>query len=435
VNRSFGLLIAASLALATAAPAQTSTPARKAVWESGLTVVSETDPSSPVTVLELIIRGGRRVEPEGREGLSYLTTRLCLEIPDEDKARELMEHSSRYLMAGRGDETLIHIECLTEFLDRTLTVLVRILDDPIFSGLRIEHVREFMDSQRLIESDDNLGRGRVALFEALLGPFGYGGSAYGTKAGLAGLRARDVRAFYDERFAGPNMILVAISDLGTDELDSSLRKHFGSFKAGTSAPPQPAAGPTSNRRAGDAPRETIIVKDSIQALVGLGYLLPAAEPRSYAAAVLLESLLGKGPGSRLWPLRSERKLAYNVNARAEACRAAGLFAVYLETDGAKLEEARRALGEEMRRVWEEGVSADELAAARAYARTDILRSNEPKGRRVSTLGQLEALGLGAERFARLPAEMDAIGLEEMNAFIRRTLDPKDAWLVRVGPDR
>ena len=432
------ILALALLCLAAAGPggAQKTDPIRRAVWENGLTVITETDDSSPITVLEIVVRGGRRSDPAGREGLSYLTTRLTLEIPDESKVRELMEKSSRYQMTSRGDESVIHLECLTEFLDDTLAVLLRILDDPLFSGLRIQHVRDFMDNQRQIEADDNLSLGRIALLEALLGPLGYGGSAYGAKTALAAIRAREIQAFYEERYRPANMILVSISDLAPADLDSVLRKHFGRFKAGkTPPPPAPAGKAPESIRAATPTRETIIEKDTLQVLVSVGFALPAASPKTYAAGLLLESLLGNGPGSRLWPLRTERKLAYDVNARAEMYSAGGLFEAYLETDGAKRDEARNALTEALRSVWESGVVEDELSAAKAFARTDLLRSNETKSRRASTLGELEALGLGAERFSGLFADLDSISLAEINAFIREWLATEKGWLVLVGPKR
>ena len=414
--------------------AQTKNVPRRAVWDSGLTVITDTDDSSPVTVLEIIIRGGRRAETAGKEGLSYLTTRLTLEIPDQGKVQELMEKSSRYMMASRGDESLIHIECLTEFLDATLAVMTKILGDPLFSGIRIEHVRDFMDNQRKIEADDNVSLGHLALLDAILGPLGYGGSVYGTKQALAGIRARDIEAFYNERYAPPNMILVSISNLGPAELENVLRKHFGRFKAGKPAPP-PSSARTRPATPGapDQARETIIGKDTTQVFVSLGYALPPVGPKSYAAGILLESLLGNGPGSRLWPLRTERKLAYNVNAQAIAFADGGLFSAYLETDGTKRDEARRALAEAMRTVWESGVSAEELAAAKAFARTELLRANETKSRRAATLGELEALGLGAEHFLRLFEDLNSQSLADMNAFIRETLAPEKSWLVLVGP--
>jgi len=436
MSRKFLVLTALVLALAGPSGAQKKDPVRRAVWENGLTVVTETDDSSPVTVLEIVIRGGRQTDPAGREGLSYLTTRLSLEIPDESKVQELMEKSSRYMMASRGDESVIHLECLTEFLDDTLAVFLKILDDPLFSGFRIQHIRDFMDNQRQIEADDNLSLGRIALLDAILGPLGYGGSAYGTKAALAAIRAREIQAFYEERYRPANMILVSISDLPAAELESVLRKHFGKFKAGKAAGPPSSARPApESPRPEAAQRETIIEKDTTQVFVSVGFLLPAVSPKTYAAGLLLESLLGNGPGSRLWPLRTERKLAYNVNARAEVFKDGGLFVAYLETDGAKREEARAALTEALRIVWESGVTDDELSAAKAFARTDLLRANETKSRRAATLGELEALGLGAEHFSRLFGDLAVLSLAEMNAFIRETLAPERSWLVLVGPKR
>jgi zinc protease len=427
------ILFLSTLLLPPLAPAQGTSPIHKAVWTNGLTVVTQADDASAVTVLEILFRGGRRAEPAGREGLSYLTTRLSLEIPDQNKAQELMEKSSRYMMTSRGDESLIHIECLTEFLDDTLAVFLEILDDPLFSGIRIERARDFMNNQRTIEADDGLSLAHLAQVEAILGPLGYGGSIFGTKDGLAATRTRDIQSYYEARYVPGNMVLVAVSDLGSAPLEAVLRKHFGRFKE--KAKPLTPSFPSSTKPPSEAPpkRETVIVKETNQDVISLGYALPGVRRSGYAAALLLESLLGKGPGSRLWALRAERKLAYNVNAFSTQRMDGGLFEVYLESDSGKREEARTALRAAMRKVWEEGVTAEELDAAKAFARTDLLRANETKSRRATTLGTLETLGLGADHLPRLFDDLAAITLGDMNDLVRSVLDPDRAWFVQVGP--
>jgi len=437
MNRLFkaiAFLAAGSFCLFLAADswAQLKNPLQKKTLENGLTMITQKDGSSAVTVLEILIRGGQKADPAGREGLAYLTTRLSLEIPDVGKAQELMEKSSRYQMTAKGDYSLIHLECLSEFLEDTLDVFVRILKDPLFSGMRIDRSKDYMNNQRKIESDDSLNAGHLIHLRTFLGGLGYGGTVYGTEESLEKIKSRDIEGFYKSGFTPANMTLLAVSDLDGERLSAVLQKLFGSFPAGKSPEAPSAASP---ERPGEAPKETVLEKDTQQTLVSLGFALPKVSAKNYALSSLLEGLLGKGPGSRLWPLRSELKLAYNVNAQATVFKEGGILEAYLETDPAKAEPARSALEKSLAELWEKGVSAESLQDTKTFVRSNFLRSNEPKDRRASTFSGFEAIGLGFDYFGAYFEALEGISLDEFNGYLREVLDPKKSALVVIGPKK
>ena len=427
------LLMGALIALSAPGPsAQEKSSPQKITLENGLTIITQKDGSSAVTVLEILIRGGQKTDPVGKEGLAYLTTRLSLEIPDMSKVQELMEKSSRYLMTAKGDYSVIHIECLSEFLEDTLDVFVRILKDPLFSGMRIDRAKDTMNNQRKIESDDNLNIGHLAHLRTFLGHLGYGGTIYGTEESLKKIKSRDIEGFYERGFTPSNMTLLAVSDLEGDRLTGILKKFFGTFPVGKSADvrERPFPGPPAG-----APPETVLEKDTKQALVSLGFALPKVSARNYALSTLLENLLGKGPGSLLWPLRTELKLAYNVNAQATVLKEGGFLEAYLETDKAKTESARDALKKTLAALYEKGVSAEVLRETMIFVRANFMRTNETKDRRVSTLCGFEALGLGYDYFGSFFNELAAVTPDEFNAYLKEVLDPGKSALVIVGPKK
>jgi predicted Zn-dependent peptidase len=427
------LLMGALIALSPPGPsAQEKSSLQKITLENGLTVISQTDRSSAVTVLEILIRGGQKAEPAGKEGLAYLTTRLSLEIPDMGKVQELMEKSSRYLMTAKGDYSVIHIECLSEFLEGTLDVFVRILKEPLFSGMRIDRAKDYMNNQRKIESDDNLNVGHLTHLRTFLGHLGYGGTIYGTEESLKKIKSRDIEGFYERGFTPSNMTLLAVSDLEGDRLTGILKKFFGTFPLGKSADVSVTRVPGT--QAG-APQETVLEKDTKQALVSVGFALPKVSPKDYALSTLLENLLGKGPGSLLWPLRTELKLAYNVNAQATVLKEGGILEAYLETDKAKTESARDALKKTLAELYENGVSAEVLRETMTFVRANFLRTNETKDRRASTLCGFEALGLGYDYFGSFFGELAAVTPDEFNAYLKEVLDPGKSALVIVGPKK
>ena len=405
-------------------------PPQKKVLKNGLTVITQKDEVSTVTVIEILIKGGKRSEPAGKKGLSYLTTRLSLEIPDQGKVQELMENSSHYSMTTKGDYSVIHLECLTDNLEPMLKVFVKILKKPLFSGIRIDRIKDYMDDERKIENDSNINTGHLTHLETLLKDLGYSGSIYGESESLKNIKGRDIEAYCEKYFVAQNMILAAVSDLEPDKLLPILNKFFSSFPSVKTEEP---AFPDSQPANVSEPRETILEKDTKQALVSLGYRLPKISPRNRALAGLLENLLGKGPGSRLWRLRTEKKLAYNVICQVTLMKESGILEAYLETESVKKDAAREELKIILRELYDKGVAADELQDAKALVKANFLRSNETKDRRTETLASFEALGLGLEFLWKYFQELDSVTPKDINAFIKEFLNPDKSALVIVGP--
>jgi predicted Zn-dependent peptidase len=411
----------------TAVPAGPGFGAQKRTLGNGLTVLLEKDLSSATTVLQILVKGGMRAEPAGRAGLAFLTTRLAVEIPDSSKAQELISLATRISVIGQGDSSGIHIECLSSNLEPSLKVISKIFLDPLFSGLRVDAVKKHMDHQGRIEEDDSVELGHLAALRAVFAGSGYGGSSNGDKASLDAIKSKDVSGYYKSTFVGANILLCFASDLPEETLLSLASRFFDRLPPGNPIvlPSISAAEPKE--------RALRLERDTKQAFVSAAYRLPAASRRNFALATILQTALGKGQGSRLWPLRAEKKLAYNVNCRLTQMQEGGLIEAYLETDAARVDEARESLRAVMGALIEGGMTEEELLYAKTAARADFLRDTETKARRVSTLAMFESLGLGFDFMDAVAAEIDAPGLEEVHAYIKEILAPERALEVAIGP--
>jgi predicted Zn-dependent peptidase len=429
-------LVASILGLALSAAGAISPPQKK-ILPNGLTVITQKDDASAITALEIVIRGGQRSEPPGKEGLAFLLTRLAMDIPDEGKVREFMAKALHYTMTVRSDSAVIHLECLTEFFDGLLGEYLDILTDPLINNIRIDRIKEFLDHQRRIESDDAANAGRLAHLEDLFHGTGYSASIYGTKESVASLKVREARDYYERYFTAGNMIVVAVSDLDDAVIQGILAKRFAKLRAASKAASDALPSPRPSAEVAPSPRRDprIIEKDARQAFIGAAFVLPPADKKTFVSQMLVENVLGKGPGSRLWSLRTERNLAYNVSAAAIPMKDAGLLQAFLETSPEKTEEARKSLAQSLLEFHEKGLSAEELETGKAEVGAMFIRSNELKSARVSTLGTMEALGLGAGLYAEFAGELAALTLDEVNAYIRAALKPEAASWVIVGPKK
>ena len=401
--------------------------ARQTALDNGLTIILDTDESSPTTILQILVRGGKRAEPSGKRGLAFLTTRLSVEIPDSGKAQELISLATRFSVTTLEDHSLINIECLSDNLADSLDVIAKIILDPLFSGIRIDAVKQNMEHQGRIEEDDSVRLGHLAALGAFFGGTPYEGSIYGNKESLKTIKGRDVSDFYKRIFVGTNMILSLSSDLPDKALLDLVSKHFSGLPEGEpiSFDPVPISDPEQ--------RSIRLERETKQTYVSLGFRLPAISPQNFALASFLESLLGKGPGSKLWPLRTEQRLAYNVNCRATLMQSGGILEAYLETDKAKLETARAALRETFIKLSEGGVAEEELEATKTAVIADFVRNNEMKSGRVATLAFFESVGLGPGYFSGFSSEVEALTLDEVNAALKSLLAPDKSIEVVIGP--
>jgi zinc protease len=419
-----GTLLWGAVPTAGAAPAK---PVTVRTLANGLSMIYEQDPSSPLTVICLLVRGGQRSEPEGQAGLAFLMTRLLLEIPDAQSAQFLMRQSSSAGMTCRGDFSLICLESLSTSFEDTLRIMAEPLLHPLFTGIRLERIKDSMLHSKEISADDSVFAGRAEQARALFGDIGYGASAYGNPESLKAVSAKQVTQYYRTHFQTGNVVLSVVTDLAEEKVAGLIEKYLKDFPAGEAAAlpalkPFPVLGPRS-----------YLAKKTVQTFLSLGFRLPGLSPRSYALASLAENLLGNGVASRLWPLRQQERLAYNLGAQAMLFKDAGLLEVYLEADEAKKDAALAGLTSIIKDVWTNGVPDDELAVLKIMTRADLLRDNETNDNRGTNLAFWAAMGLGPNFLDRLQAEIEAVTLAEFNDYLRAQLDPDKAHLVIVGP--
>ncbi len=426
------LLISALALIATQEDSKTPTsawkiPPKQLSLKNGLTYIYQKDVSSAVTVVQVLIRAGKRDEPKGKEGLAYLTTRLAIAIPDQRKVQDLMDQATRLTMDSKSDYSFINISCLSENLDDSLETMTKIMRDPLFSGLKIDGIKKQMNRRRESAEDDSIQVAHDACFEIFFKDTPYGSSMFGTEESVKAIKKKDIGNFYESHFVARNMVVVCTSNLEEEEISKLVEKYFKKFPAGTLSEPEPL---TINP---PAEKSHSLERDTEQTLASYVFPLPRINARNLIFAYMLENLLGKGFNSRLWPLRQKEKLAYLVNSRANQLKEGGFIEAYLETENSKKESAMDALNKVLLDLYEEGVSEKELQVTKTNSKANFLRNNETKNVRSITIAYFEALGVGYDFINRYFSEIDATSLEEFNAYIKEVLNPEKGISITVGP--
>jgi|Deesub1362A_J573_1020465.scaffolds.fasta_scaffold00213_21 predicted Zn-dependent peptidase len=402
-------------------------PLQREILKNGLPIIYQHDSSSPLTVLLLIIKGGRRVEPEGKSGLGYLTTRLALEIPDQSKVRQLMTQASQLTFSTFPDYNLIRLASLSPHFVDTLKLMSSIMVKPLFSGIRIKRIKKNMlrSKKRIQDKAQNLARQKAQVL--LFGSSGYGASSYGSEKSLDNINKKDIENYYKTYFTAANMLAVVISDKDLASLIPQLEEHMGKFPAGTPASYSTLTFPTLEKE------EKKVDRESKEFLLYLAYRLPPLNQKTCALSLLLNHLLGKGVSSRLWKLREYEKLAYNIQSEVHLYQEGGLLEVVLETSPEKREAAWKALEREMNLLITHPVDESEWSMTKAYTKASLLRQCQEKNTRATYLATFETTGLGAEFLEDIFDYIDQLTLNDFDQYIQEILSPTNRIVIKIGP--
>jgi predicted Zn-dependent peptidase len=399
----------------------------KEILSNGMTFIYQKDLASPTTVTQILIKGGRRGEMEGKEGVAFMITRLCLDLPDQRQLQRLMNQATNRTFYAQQDFSIIKISCLSENLEDAIKLSAQIIKDPLISGLRIDRTKDLMNHYRKLQEDEPINVAHAAAMDAFYSGSPYASSAYGTEESLKKIKKKDAEEYYNNYVQAKNMIVTVSTNLSKENVLAIMQPYFEEFPPGETE----EIGPFSFSLSGD--RNISLEKETKQVLVYKGFPLPKMTERNYVLSTMLQNLVGKGINSKLWPLRTEKKLAYIVNSRALLLKEGGIIEAYLETDQSKKDMATSELENALAELFQNGISAEELRIAKIHSKGMAIRENETKDAKSYNIAILEAMGLGYDFMNKLLAEIEATTLDEFNAFIREVLNPDNAVSISVGP--
>jgi zinc protease len=379
----------------------------KVVVNDHLSFIYQQDLSSEMTVIHILVKGGKRAVPASQRGLSFITTGLAGEMTDIDEVRRLTQMASVHYYHIQGDYVTISIRSLTENLEKTLKIIAKVLRKPLFSGLRISNVKRYLKHRQQVEEDSPEQLMELTYFNTLF--TSYAGSIYGDAESLKNIKRKDILDFYKRFFNHANMVISVCTDLSKAEIIPIISTNFASFPHGKLQPLEKAAASVPEKK------QIFLEKDNQQVLISFGALLPGMSGKNFALIYLLENLLGKGIGSKLWSLRDKKELAYSLTTRFIQMQDAGLLTIFLKTD-----------------LYKNGITPEDLAVTKVRSRADFLRDNETKERRSQWLAYFEALGVGFDYLEIFFSHMDQVTLEDLNTYLKQVLNPDQLLEVVIG---
>jgi predicted Zn-dependent peptidase len=406
----------------------------------GPRVISARLPSRSVSVAYYVPHGSRGEHPAEwgvAHFMEHLTFKGTAALPDSRAVAAAIESFGGTSAAATDRESTVYwVRLPARETERAFQVLAELTVRPLLRGSDIERERDIIVEEIRSYREDP-GQFVFNLFdEAFFGDTPLGREIAGSEESVRALSETQVRSFWSRAYRPSGGVVAVAGDLDHDD---ALALAGAAFSAGGSfvEPPAPDAAngyhpppplPVSRLR--------IERRSCSQAHICLGLpALPRDHPDQWALE-LLNAVLGEGSGSRLFlNVREEAGLAYDVHSFQSDYTDCGTLQIYAGVDPADQVPALRRILDELSRLRDEPVPADELARARAYVSGRLELRLEESRHVASWLGVQETLHERVLTVDEVLAELAAVTPQQVHELAQRLIRDEALCLALISPSR
>ncbi len=381
---------------------------------NGLKVIYHQDKSTPMVCLNILYNVGARDEDENKTGFAHLFEHLMfggsVNIPNYDEPLQLVGGENNAFttnditnyycsVPAQNLETAFWLES-----DRMLSLA---FTDKSLEVQRSVVIEEF--KQRYL----NQPYGDVWL---LLRPLAFKKHPY--KWATIGKEIKhiedavmdDVKSFFKKHYHPGNAIMVVAGNVELKVVKELSEKWFGSIPAQPKEKRNLPIEPEQNEF-----RELTVKKDVPANAIYKTYHMCSRYDKDYYATDILSDILSRGNSSRLYiALVKNKQLFSEINAYVSGDFDPGLFVVSGKlNDGVDVKEAEKAIDEELEKMKELTITADELQKCKNKIESSITFSETDVLTKATNLAIAELLG-DADEINKEIEKYNAVDLKQLN---------------------
>jgi zinc protease len=411
-------VLAFMLTAAFAVPSQAMTIER-IVSPSGIEAWLVRDKAAPLVAMSYSFHGGSSQDDPAKPGTANLTSSLLDEGAGEFDAKAFQQRvESRAIelsFSVSRDYFNGTLRTLSENREEAFNLLRLALTAPRFDTESVERVRaQILSGLRRDETNPNSLASRN-WWSAAFPNHPYGQESKGTLASLPQISVEDMRAYLRRVLARNELRIAIVGDVDPQSAGALIDRTFGSLPANNDLRPVLVTKPSG---LGRRIVTTVAVPQAVVTFGGPG--LGRNDP-DFMAAYIVNHVLGGGTfSSRLYrEVREKRGLAYGVSESLVWFKGSAVTIGGTAVRAEKTGEAIAIIEQEIKRMAEEGPTADELARAKSYLKGAYPLSLDTSSKIASQLVHIQNDNLGIDYIQRRDAMIDAVTIEDAKRVAKR----------------
>lgn len=249
----------------------------------------------------------------------------------------------------------------------------------------------------------------------------------GSLQALHDLDYPSLRSFHQQRYVAGNVVLVVCGDIEHEETRRLVSDRFAGLRQGPEQLPAPVHEPPL-----ETWRTAHLEREVNEAYLLLGVPTVSMKHQDRSALRIIERVLGMGGSARLYQrLREEARLVYSVRTVTAHYEDAGYFAVHTACHPQDVSQVQQLILEEWDKLRDQGVSDDDLNAAKSNYAGTLMRRFETN-LAIAGIAGVEALLHQVEPFEEAIRRINAVQPDDVLRVAQRYLNTECTVAASVG---
>ncbi|MCG3686360.1 M16 family metallopeptidase [Aliarcobacter butzleri] len=381
-------------------------------------IIFEEQKDLPILNLQLVFQNSGYIQDKDKSGLVNLSSSILNEGTKElgsSNFAQILDENAITIHSSNGFETfVIEVSSLKEQSKKAVSLLNDLLKSPNFTQSSLDKIKTIQTGYLKRKENDFDFIAQNQLKALLFKDTALENPSSGTIESISKIELKDIKNFLSKTISLNNLIIVAGGNFTQKEIETLIKPILENLKTGEKSEVKKIDFKSQKS-------EKTLQRDTEQAYIyfGSSFNIDSKDEENYKAKVASFILGGSGFGSRLMEeIRVKRGLAYSAYGNISINKTHTYFSGYLQTKNETAKEAQELVSKLVDEFVENGVTQEELTAAKNFLLGSEPLRNETLAQRLNKSFTLYYRGLDQDYSKKELEKIQNLKLEDLNNYIK-----------------
>ena len=394
-------------------------------------IIFEEQKDLPILNLQLVFQNSGYIQDKDKSGLVNLSSSILNEGTKElgsSNFAQILDENAITIHSSNGFETfVIEVSSLKEQSKKAVSLLNDLLKSPNFTQSSLDKIKTIQTGYLKRKENDFDFIAQNQLKALLFKDTALENPSSGTIESISKIELKDIENFLSKTISLNNLIIVAGGNFTQKEIETLIKPILENLKIGEKSEVKKIDFKSQKS-------EKTLQRDTEQAYIyfGSSFNIDSKDEENYKAKVASFILGGSGFGSRLMEeIRVKRGLAYSAYGSISINKSHTYFNGYLQTKNESADEAKKLVSQIVADFVKNGVTEDELKAAKNFLTGSEPLRSETLSQRLNRAFTLYYRGLEQDYSKKELEKIQNLKLKDLNDYIKSHNEINNLTFSRV----